>query len=165
MNEKILHEKVNEFKLWKEKNYPNITEETDNGEWEFLDKDDEWCDEFDEMTGVAVDFIKNNSAKNVSEQVIDDLLYAIARDSECSYILEEIEEYEQWEWFELLCRQCLNTNYINSKWQFACDLKYYKGNEDFKNIIFEFLKSEDEYTKKTALNTIEFLYPEKALNL
>lgn len=165
MNEKILHEKVCEFKTWQKDNYPNVTEENDNGEWVFFEKNGEWGTAYDEMTYEAVNFIKNNSAENISEQVIDDLLYSIARDSECSYIFEEIEKYEKWEWFALLCRKCLQTNYINAKWQFACELKYYKGNDDLKNIIFEFLDLEDEYTQRMALKTIAFLYPEKAENI
>ncbi|MDE5885557.1 MAG: hypothetical protein K2H29_10845 [Oscillospiraceae bacterium] len=136
--ENNLHLKVNAFKLWVKLNHPEITEDNDNGEWCF-------CQEYDEMISCVLNFIENNSVKNATKQVIDDLLYAIARDNECSWIMTRLEKYN--EWFSLLCRQSLKTNYTNAKWQFAEHLKNYKGNDNLQKLIYDFLLVEDEYTQ------------------
>ena len=96
-----LHTKVNNFKRWAKANYPEVTEKNDNGEWCF-------CTEFYEMVSEAIRFMKKNSTEKATQQVIDDLLYAIARDNEDCTIIEELEQYS--EWFALLCRCCLNTD-------------------------------------------------------
>ena len=73
--ENELHLKVNAFKIWAKANYPEITEDNDNGEWCF-------GDEFDEMIACALNIIQKNPASSATEQIINDLLYAIARDNE-----------------------------------------------------------------------------------
>ena len=148
-----LHTKVNNFKRWAKANYPEVTEKNDNGEWCF-------CTEFYEMVSEAIRFMKKNSTEKATQQVIDDLLYAIARDNEDCTIIEELEQYS--EWFALLCRCCLNTDYINAKWQFAEYLSGYKGDDDLQELIFEFLNAGDEYTERLALKTLADIHPEKA---
>lgn len=151
--ENNLHLKVNAFKLWAKLNHPEITEDNDNGEWCF-------CQEYDEMISCVLNFIENNSAKKAAKQVIDDLLYAIARDNECSWIMTRLEKYN--EWFSLLCRQSLKTNYTNAKWQFAEHLSNYKGNDNLQELIYDFLLVEDEYTQRLALKSLAYIYPEQA---
>ncbi|MDE5738605.1 MAG: hypothetical protein K2H93_09605 [Oscillospiraceae bacterium] len=152
-SENDLHIKINAFKLWAKLNYPEITEENDNGEWCC-------CHVYDKMISSVLNFIKNNSVKKATKQVIDDLLYAIARDNECSYIMTELEKYS--EWFSLLCRQSLKTNYTNAKWQFAEHLSNYKGNDNLQELIYDFLVVEDEYTQRLALKSLAYIYPEQA---
>ncbi|MCI8815671.1 MAG: hypothetical protein HFF15_02435 [Angelakisella sp.] len=151
--ENRLHEKVNHFRSWAKANYPEITEKNDNGEWCF-------CTEFDEMVSEAICFIKKNDAEKATQQIIDDLLYAIARDNECSMIMAELDRYGKW--FALLCRSCLNTAYINAKWQFAEHLGGYKGDDNLQELVFEFLDTGDEYTERLALKTLAGIYPEEA---
>ena len=151
-----LHTKVNNFKRWAKANYPEVTEKNDNGEWCF-------CTEFYEMVSEAIRFMKKNSTEKATQQVIDDLLYAIARDNEDCTIIEELEQYS--EWFSLLCRCCLNTDYINAKWQFAEYLSGYRGDDDLQELIFEFLNAGDEYTERLALKTLADIHPEKARNM
>ena len=93
--ESKLHTKVNNFRSWAKANYPEITEKNDNGEWCF-------GTEFDEMISEAIGFIEENFVEKATQQIIDDLLYAIARDNECSIIMTKLERYG--EWFSLLCR-------------------------------------------------------------
>lgn len=148
----ILHLKVNAFKIWAKTNYPEITEDNDNGEWCF-------CDEFDEMYACALSIIQKNLASSATEQIIDDLLYIIARDNECENIVGVLVDYD--DWFALLCKYSLKSPYTNAKWQFAENLKNYKGNDDLKDLIFEFLSTGDEYTERLALQSLAYIYPEQ----
>ena len=151
--ENELHLKVNAFKIWAKANYPEITEDNDNGEWCF-------GDEFDEMIACALNIIQKNPASSATEQIINDLLYAIARDNECETIVEELIDYD--DWFALLCRYSLKLPYANAKWQFAVYLKNYKGSDDLKDLIFEFLSTGDEYAERRALQSLAYIYPEQA---
>lgn len=148
-----LHLKVNAFKIWAKTNYPEITEDNDNGEWCF-------CDEFDEMYACALSIIQKNLASSATEQIIDDLLYTIARDNECENIVGVLVDYD--DWFALLCRYSLKSPYTNAKWQLAENLKNYKGSDDLKDLIFEFLSTGDEYTERRALQSLAYIYPEQA---
>lgn len=71
--------------------------------------------------------------------MIDDILFGIARDNECSIIVETLLDHS--EWYFVLCRQSLNTNYINAKWQFAESLKDYRGNDNLQETIFKFSRA------------------------
>ena len=149
-----LWQSVENFKIVAKKLYPNVTEENDNGEWE-----DE-IEEFYDMFSASINVIKNLSAYEVTEQTIDCLLYAIARDEECEDIIYEILEYN--DWFSELCKRVLQTNYINAKTQFARQLKRFDGDNSTKELIFKFLSCDDEYIERMALESLAYIYPEKA---
>lgn len=151
--EKNLHTKVTAFKLWAKQNYPQMTEKADNGEWCF-------CLEFDDMRSYSIAVINEVSADEATEQMVDDLLYVIARDNECSTVIEELEKCDHW--FSLLCRCCINTEYINAKWQFAEHLHSYKGKDNLQEMVYDFLSAEDEYTERLALKALADIYPECA---
>lgn len=143
---------VKNFKRWAEKNYPDITEENDNGEWVF-------CDEFDEMIGFSLKILENIEAEDATPQLIDNLLFCIARDNDCLILINNLENYPQW--FSVLCKASFKTNYINAKWQFAEYLGKYNGDDNLQECIFEFLEIDDEYTQRMALSTLVSLYPNK----
>ena len=149
-----LHESVNQFKVWAKENYPHVTEDTDNGEWEIASL------EFDDMCCNIVRVIEKVGCDEATEQMIDDILYGIARDNECGYIIDVLEDHPQW--YSLLCRQCLKTNYTNAKWQFAESLKNYRGSDNLQAIIYDFLAVGDEYTERLALMSLAYIYPEAA---
>lgn len=151
--EKKLHKKVIKFKKRADKDYPDWNERNDNGEWEI------GLDEFDEMCGTIFEIIDNIACTEASEQLIDDILFGIARDNECSRIVGRLIEYP--EWYSLLCKKSLTTEYINAKWQFAESLKDYNGQDGLHEIIFEFLKVDDEYTERLALRSLAYIYPEQ----
>lgn len=151
--EKDLHTKVNRFKAWAKENFPAFSEENDNGEWCF-------CDEFFDMYACAMAIISNLAAGAATEQMIDDLLFVAARDNEGENFVDELEEHS--EWFALLCRRCLQTGYTNAKWQFAKHLPGCKGRDGFKEIIYDFFKTDDEYTDRMALQALAEIYPEQA---
>lgn len=149
-----LHSKVNQFKFWAKTNYPMVTEDNDNGEWCLDEKT------FNDMCTYSLTVIDHVAASEATEQMIDDLLYAIARDNECSMILYKLEEHS--EWFALLCRHCLNTEYTNAKWQFAEHLPNYQGSDDLKEMVYDFLQAGDEYTERLALRSLAAIHPEHA---
>ncbi|MDE5873276.1 MAG: hypothetical protein K2H07_05120 [Lachnospiraceae bacterium] len=152
--EKKLHKKVNSFKRRANKDYPHWSERNDNGEWE-LD-----LFEFDEMCSVIFDIIKNTSYTEATEQILDDMLFGIARDNECSRIVNMLIDYSGW--YSVLCRKSLSTDYLNAKWQFAESLKDYKGQDNLHELIYEFLKVDDEYTERMALMSLAYIYPNQA---
>ena len=120
-----LHIKVNAFKSWAKSNYPQITEENDSGEWCM-------CYEFKEMVSSAFSMIEKCSAASATEQIIDDLLYVIARDNECEFLIDELKVHN--DWFALLCRHSLKTHYTNAKWQFVKNLCNYNGNDNIHEL-------------------------------
>ena len=150
----LLYEKVDIFKSWAKQNYPEKTEEDDNGEWEIGGP-------LDDMVDAVLMVFKNIKCDNATEKLISDILYVIARDNECEIVISELLRYE--EWFLLLCRECLDYEYTNAKWQFAKYLADYSKLEgDSKELIFRFVESDDEYTSRMALKTLGKLYPDKA---
>ncbi len=147
-----LNEKVRVFKQWAEKTHPGITEDNDNGEWCF-------GTEFDEMYSSAVDTISTIPASDADEYMIDDMLYAIARDNESESIMDMLTEHS--EWFSLLCRASIASPYTNAKWQFAKALAHH-GSDDLKSMIYEFLDTGDEYTERMALQSLAYIDPVQA---
>lgn len=92
--------------------------------------------------------------------MLDDILFGIARDNEAERIVGKL--IDRPEWFSLLCRRSLTTDYVNAKWQFAKWLKDYKGKDNLHQLIYEFLNVDDEYTQRLALESLAYIYPDKA---
>ena len=65
-------------------------------------------------------------------------------------------------WYSVLCKKSLSTDYLNAKWQFAESLKNYRGHDNIKELIYEFINVDDEYTERLALMSLAYIYPEKA---
>ena len=152
--ENRLQESVIKFKKRANKVRPQWSEINDNGEWEIG-----LC-EFDEMCNTIFEIIEKLAPEEASEQMIDNILFGIARDNECSRIVCELLEYPKW--YSLLCKKSLATDYINAKWQFAETLKDYNGQDGVHELIFEFLNVDDEYTERLALKSLAYIYPDKA---
>lgn len=102
-----LHQRVMEFKQFQKKNYPKMTEENDNGEWEIGYR------QWDEMNCAYLNIIEKYTPESIKEELIDDMLYVIARDSECSNLIIQTLQYSQW--FEILCKRSIATNYYNAR--------------------------------------------------
>jgi hypothetical protein len=146
--ENKLHKAVVGFIKEANKYYPHWSERNDNGEWEI------GLDKFDNMCNVIFEIIGAISCDEATEQMYDDILFGIARDNECSRIVEVLLKYP--EWYALLCRKVLSTDYINAKWQFAESLKDYNGKDEIKDLIFDFLQVDDEYTQRMALKSLAY---------
>ena len=145
--------KVNVFKRWLKTNYPEMTEYFDYGKWYF-------CDEFEEMISSALQLIEKYPTDKANEQIVDDLLYVLARDDECGFIIEALKKYG--DWFLLLCRSSLKTDYRNAKLQFAEHIRYCQADDDLVNLIFDFIAAEDEGIEVLALQSLGVIDPEKA---
>lgn len=152
--EKSLHESVCNFKKWAHNNYPQWSEEDDNGEWE------PGSYEFKEMCSNILKIIEDTSCLEATDEMIDDILFGIARDNECGVIIDVLLDYP--EWYSILCKKSLQTNYINAKWQFAENLKDYTGSDGLWETIFKFLDAGDEYTERLALMSLAHIYPDEA---
>lgn len=150
---KKLHRSVKAVKKYQRKNYPDITEENDNGEWAFFK-------EFDKMCSAYLSIVKNYDSQIATKPLINDMLYAIARDNEASIIIKETIKYPTW--FELLCKECIGTEYINTQWQFAEQLGNYHSESDAANLLFRFIESGNEYTERMALQSLCEHFPKEA---
>lgn len=148
-----LHKSVLNFKKWAKKYYPHRTEDNDNGQWELGSR------EFDEMCSRILKTIDALPRKKAGREQIDDILYGIARDSECCMLVRELLSYPRW--YSLLCKKSLDTGYTNAKWQFAESLRDCPE-EGTKKLIFKFLEAGDEYTERLALMSLACICPEKA---
>lgn len=121
---------VEKFIAYQKKIFPDMTEDNDNGEWVF-------GDEFENMSNAYLEIVKNVPCSNATDILLDNMLYSIARDSECNNLVNETLEYPKW--FALLCKYSLQTNYTNAKWQFAEYLPEYREQDDVRDLIFSFL--------------------------
>ena len=150
--EKVLHREIRSFRRWAEKNHPNWDEENDNGEWEIgVDN------HFEEMVNAASKVIENINSSDASEDIIDALLFSIARDNECEMLADTLIKNEGW--FNLLAQKSIDSKYVNAQWQFA---KRLSEVEKCRNLIYEFIESDNEYTSRMALQTLAEINPEKA---
>lgn len=149
-----LHKCVNALKRFQRKHYPQVTEENDNGEWEIGHR------QWDEMNLAFLQIIENYTLGSPGEELIDDMLYVIARDSECSHLFRSI--LQRPEWFEILCRHSITTNRYNARWQFAEQLENYEGKSEIKELLFRFIESGEEYTERMALQSLCKHFPKQA---
>ena len=149
-----LHISVETFKAFQKSNYPQVTEENDNGEWEI------GLTQWEEMNSVYLKMIKNGKPEAMTDELLDDMLYVIARDNECCDLLTETLNYP--DWLELLCIRSIHTNYQNAKWQFAQQLGEYRGESDITELLFCFIESGDEYTERMALWSMCQHFPKQA---
>lgn len=149
-----LHKSVRKFKRFQKRYYPQITEEHDNGEWEIGHT------QWEDMNRAYLEIIEKYTTESVGKELIDDMLYVIARDSECSHLLIRTLDYPQW--FEVLCQHSISSDYYNVKWQFAEQLGNYKGESDIKELLFSFIESGDEYTERMALQSLCEHFPKQA---
>lgn len=147
-----LHRAVEAFKKYQAERFPDITEENDNGEWES-------GAEFDAMCSAYMGVLENVLAGDADDELLEEMLYAIARDNECSYLIAETVGDP--DWFDILCRYSIETKYMNAKWQFAGYLYKYEGKEETRRLIFRFLESGEEYTERIALQSLAEMYPDK----
>lgn len=150
---RTLHKAVRAFKRFQKRHYPHITEEHDNGEWVFGGP-------FDRICRAYLAIVERYKPDGAAEAMIYDMLYVIARDSECSHLLKATLKYPRW--FEKLCRYGIDSRYYNVRWQFAEQLGGYHGDSNIKEMLFRFIESGDEYTERMALQSMCGHFPERA---
>lgn len=147
-----LYKEIELFKKWANKHYSECNEEHDNGEWELGVNS-----HYDEMVSAAREVITSIDFEDADENLIDAMLFVVARDNESEILADELLKHEGW--FSLLATRSLDSKYINARWQFAKRV----GEVDCcKKLVYEFIKSDDEYTSRMALQTMADISPDKA---
>ena len=147
-----LYKEIKIFKKWANKHYPKCDEEHDNGEWEFGVNS-----HFDEMVYRAGEVISSVDHEDADDNLIDAMLYVVARDNECENLADELVKHEGW--FTLLATRSLNSKYTNAQWQFAKRVSEF---ESCKELVYGFIESDNEYTSRMAVQTLADISPDKA---
>lgn len=157
MNEMInaekLYKEIELFKKWADENYPDWSEENDNGDWVMEEQS-----HFREMCDAVMEIIKTRDPYEDDEIMANAVLFAIARDNECEQIISELAKHENW--FELLAEKSICSKYINAEWQFAGHLNECVSCD--RELYFQFVRSENEYTSRLALRSMSKIMPETA---
>ena len=113
---------------------------------------------FEEMCDAAMEVIRDRICADADDNLIDALLYVIARDNECETVAGELAKHK--DWFDLLSKRSLGSVYVNAQWQLAKRLPSCVGCD--KELIFEFIRSDNEYVSRISLMALAELFPEKA---
>lgn len=149
---KKLKAEVKKYKKWLSKYYPEIDENNDNGET--------IGPNFDAMISSATEYIEETKPYDTSDEDIDAILYCMARDNESEVLADCLSE--QYEWFSKLAEVCIKTNYTTAKWQLAKRLPKYKNDDKIANLIYDYIKIDDEYTQRMSLFSLAEIYPDAA---
>lgn len=149
---KKLKTEVAKYKKWLLKYHPEINENNDNGE--IIGPN------FEEMIDLAIEYIREIKFYDSSDEDIDAIFYCIARDNEAEVLADYLSE--QYEWFSKLAKACIKTNYTTAKWQLAKRLPKYKNDDKIANMIYDYIKIDDEYTQRMSLFSLAEIYPDTA---
>lgn len=149
---KKLKKQVAKYKKWLLKYHPEINENNDNGET--------IGPNFEEMIDLAIKYIREIKFYDSSDEDIDAIFYCIARDNESEVLADCLSE--QYKWFSKLAKACIETNYTTAKWQFAKRLPKYKNDDKIANMIYDYIKIDDEYTQRMSLFSLAEIYPDTA---
>ena len=135
-----LNAEIEKFKLWA-LSYP---EDQRGGEWEC--NYENWGD----LHKAVLDFIASTYYQDWTETEIEDLLYAIARDNEIEYLIEEISQIPERLLF--LSSHALASDEADAKWQMAVKLGGLANHKnDAEKFLLELIKDENEYVSRQAL--------------
>lgn len=149
-----LSQEIDKFKAWAA-NYPI---EQRYGEWE--------CDyeEWDTLYKAVRSFLASSPIEKWSPAEIDDILYAIARDNEIEYLINEIKENPNV--LLKLSSLALSSSESDAKWQLADRLGHLSSRaQEAEALLLEFVNDENEYVSRRALLALGNLKSPKAEEL
>ena len=131
---------VEKFRLWA-LGYPECHR---SGEWE--------CDyeNWGDLHKAVLDFLASTQYQNWNRAEIEDLIYAIARDNEIEYLVDELSEVPERLLF--LSSYALTSEEPDAKWQLAMklgDLVEFKDKAE--ELLVKFVEDENEYVSRRAL--------------
>jgi hypothetical protein len=132
--EESLDHEVRRFKAWADANPGR------SGEWE--EDYPNWSDLYR-----ACDAFLTTQPKDWSSRDIECLLYAIARDNESEYLVDEASP----EQILVLSRAALHSAERDAKWQLAVRLAQLPDLLDAENILRSFADDAEEYVRRRAL--------------
>ena len=150
---KNLLKAIENFKRWEKLEYNNLNIDERNGEWET------YYDEWNTIYTLYAHVLENCSAIYADTHQLDEMIYIIARDNECEWLIHKTVQYT--DWFETLCRHCIQTNEGDAKWQFASQLPVCQCDRETKNLILVFAEDREEYVCRRALLAMPAIRPDK----
>lgn len=100
------------------------------------------------------------AVQDVQEDVRMELVYIIARDNECQWLIHEVIQYPQW--LEALCQCSLErSDEPDAKWQLAYGLAKCPSSANAKAYVLRFVEDAHEYVSRRAFMALPVLFPEK----
>lgn len=151
---KQLLQAIAEFRAWQETRFPGRKPCEINGEWET------WYGSWPEVNAAFCKVLLDVPPETADVHLLDEMVYIIARDNECEYLMEELSEHPKW--FGVLCRHSLHMEEIDAKWQFASYLPDCECGHEIKELILALAEDQDEYVCRRALLAMPYIYPDKA---
>lgn len=129
---------IEKFKSWA------ITANKSFGEWET-----EYPD-WDRIYSAIRQIIRENPIAEWSEQIINDVLYILARDNECEIIINILKDEPNQLIF--LANKALIYSDYNARWQIAFGLGELEiNNDEVKSLLNRFSYDENEYVRRRAV--------------
>jgi hypothetical protein len=146
-----LRTEVEKFENWAS-SYPV---EHRSGEWE--------CDysEWNTFHAAALTFLASSSLAEWSELDVRDLLYAIARDNEIEYLVEEVAKNV--DVLLKLSELAVSSSEVDAKWQLAVQLGTLSSHkQEAEALLLQFVEDKNEYVSRRALLSLGLLKSVKA---
>jgi HEAT repeat protein len=146
-----LHSEVEKFKAWAAI-YPRANE---YGEWECAYEN--WPD----LYAAALHVLEISKPEAWSEEISNDLLYAMARDNECEILIDKLAEIPS-VLFEL-AKMAIHSQDPDAKWQLADRLGSLNSRQaEAETLLLGFVVDENEYVRRRALLSLGTLKSTKA---
>lgn len=135
-----LKAEVQKFKMWAEV----YSLETRSAEWECA------YNGWEGLHSEAITFLASVSPDQWCAADVDDLLYAIARDNEVEYLIQQVANSP--ETFLQLAMLSLKSSESDAKWQFAAQLSnLHKDKTRAEAILLQLVDDKNEYVTRRAL--------------
>ncbi len=144
---------IQDFRKWQISKYPSIVPDKIDGEWET-----DYTD-WNRINTIFSKFLEEHTASDATEELLNEMIYIIARDNECEWLINEVTKHP--DWFDVLCRYCIHTNENEAKWQFAAHISNCSCSRETKDLILEFVTDKNEYVSRRALLALPAIRPDK----
>ena len=146
-----LFSEINKFRQWA----TNIPEENRSGEWE--------CD-YDEYGWRAIytsfrNFLITSNSGDWNNDIINELLYIIARDNELEELAEIVGKNPPI--LIILTKTAITIGEKDSKWQLASQLTNLSDKKLAENLLEKFVQDTSEYVRRRALIALADIYSPK----
>jgi hypothetical protein len=144
-------QEVQKFKAWAD----SCPIQERLGEWE--------CDysDWETLHEAALSFLASSSPPDWNSAIVNDLLYAIARDNECESLVHEIAKNA--DTLILLSGFAVSSSETDAKWQLAARLGALSDRiQQAEALLLEFINDEDEYVSRRALLALGMLKSSQA---
>jgi hypothetical protein len=135
---------VDRFREWAG-NYPPGPR---SGEWE--------CDygHWNDLYVAVLNHVAASLPEAWSDEALQAILYAIARDNECQYLAHEVRLHHS-ATFIALARAALSRGEPDAKWQLADELGHLgDGGDEAKQLLLSLARDEHEYVRRRALGAL-----------